>query len=260
MLRSSIICTRAAELIAVLEKLKNGFTFPPNGDTPQLRVSLARMKNKASKKELDPTHFRNVLCNLRLEFDDGLVHFGELQVHHREIRDFNEESHAHDAYEFFRTELGGSYGPVLNNTLERTILFLEEASGVPVLLSMLVLVFERHGQQAAAAKRTGQKAKADLPSTRMELYKIATRSAITKSLTQKRENGKSSEEIDDSSEAEYSKEINLADKMLSRVAVANMEAQLREFDVGHVEKVLTPFSDEYKLWKRLQKEGKLPLI
>ena len=245
-LRSSIICTSAEELIAVLEKLKKGFTLKaPDGDAPEFKVSLARMKNKANPKEIDPTHFRNVLCNLKLECG-GLVHYGELQVHHRQIRQYNEESHAHDVYEYFRTELGGSYGPVLNKTLERTILFLEEASGVPVLLSMLVLVFEMRGQKADAARREGQEVKANLPKTRMELYQMAIRGAIAKTLN------KNQKEAD----------IELADQMLSRVAVANMEAkQRREFNDSHVREVLEEqFPDEWQLWVRLQQDGELPLI
>jgi len=239
-LRSSIICTSAEELIAVLEKLKNGFTLlAPDGDAPELKVSLARMKNKANPKEIDPTHFRNVLCNLELECG-GLVHYGELQVHHRQIRKYNEESHAHDAYEYFRTELGGSYGPVLNKTLERTILFLEEASGVPVLLSMLVLVFEMRDQL-----------KANLPETRMQLYEMAIRGAIAKTLNKNQKENKDQNEAD----------IQRAKQMLLRVAVANMEdKQRREFNANHVREVLEQFPDERQWWDRLQHDGELPLI
>jgi hypothetical protein len=197
------------------------------------------MKNKANPKEIDPTHFRNVLCNLELECG-GLVHYGELQVHHRQIRKYNEESHAHDAYEYFRTELGGSYGPVLNKTLERTILFLEEASGVPVLLSMLVLVFEMRDQL-----------KANLPETRMQLYEMAIRGAIAKTLNKNQKENKDQNEAD----------IQRAKQMLLRVAVANMEdKQRREFNANHVREVLEQFPDERQWWDRLQHDGELPLI
>ena len=59
-----------------------------------------------------------------------------------DARAYNDTADAHGPYEFFRRVLGGAYGDALNQTLERTLLFMKEASGVPVMLSMLVLVFE----------------------------------------------------------------------------------------------------------------------
>tara|TARA_B110001452_G_C15148992_1_gene399921 strand:+ start:743 stop:958 length:216 start_codon:yes stop_codon:yes gene_type:complete len=39
----------------------------------------------------------------------GRQAFVEIQIHQRQIRAFNEEKHAHDHYDFFRSLLGGSY-------------------------------------------------------------------------------------------------------------------------------------------------------
>eukprot|EP00966_Prymnesium_polylepis_P054970 1270685-Prymnesium_polylepis.1 len=52
--------------------------------------------------------------------------FVELQVHHALVYAFNENAHAHGPYEYFRSILGGSYGPELNSLLERVIAFMEE--------------------------------------------------------------------------------------------------------------------------------------
>ena len=53
--------------------------------------------------------------------------------------------------------------------LERTLLFLDEVRGVPVLLSMLVLLF-KHRQEGSTEP---------LPKDRYELYEMATRLAAT---------------------------------------------------------------------------------
>ena len=88
----------------------------------------------------------------------GRVTFAELQVHHAAILEFNDESHAHDHYNFFRAKLRDSSGRELDAMLERTLVFFEEVRGVPVLLSMLVLVF------------MGGSDSQTLPASRLELY------------------------------------------------------------------------------------------
>ena len=64
-------------------------------------IELLRAKNKCSPKLLDPTRYRNVLCNVRMTVDGNSV-IVELQVHHRLVYDYNHDSDAHTPYEFFR--------------------------------------------------------------------------------------------------------------------------------------------------------------
>eukprot|EP00966_Prymnesium_polylepis_P290282 6705693-Prymnesium_polylepis.2 len=78
----------------------------------------------------DPTHFRNLLNNLKMTRRGRSV-FVELQVHHALVYTFNENAHAHSPYEYFRSVLGGSYGPELNSLLERVIVFMEEVFHTP---------------------------------------------------------------------------------------------------------------------------------
>eukprot|EP00966_Prymnesium_polylepis_P094783 2194515-Prymnesium_polylepis.1 len=113
-----------------------------------------------------PSRFRNILTNIILEYDGQTV-FSELQVHHRAIKQYNEASHAHDDYEFFRGLYEGSEKDV-DATLERAIVFLEEVKGVPVLLSMLVLLFKHRPAGSTEP----------LPADRFELYEMATRLAV----------------------------------------------------------------------------------
>ena len=89
-------------------------------------------------------------------------------MHHRAIRKWNDESHAHDHYEYFRSLLAGEYESGLDELLERTITFLDEVRGTPVLLSMLVLIFRFRQKQSDEA----------LPADRFELYMTAMRLAI----------------------------------------------------------------------------------
>lgn len=57
-------------------------------------------------------------------------------------RRYNEDAHAHAHYNFFRSLLSGAYSSGLDEMLERALLFLEVLSGVPVLLSLLVLILK----------------------------------------------------------------------------------------------------------------------
>ena len=81
---------------------------------------------------LDPTHFRNILNNVQL-IHGARITFVEVQVHHAAILLYNDRSHAHYHYEFFRALLGETYNKELDATLERAVLFFEEARGTPVL-------------------------------------------------------------------------------------------------------------------------------
>jgi len=157
-------------------------------------------------------------------------------VHHVAIFQYNEQSHAHGPYEFFRTILGGSYGDVLNRTIERTLLFLQEASGVPVLLSMLVLVFEER-QLASERGELGS-----LPASRIELYEHAIKAVLLRLYK------------------EDSRVRACALSMLSRVAVGTMMVKQREFDSNEVLGMLNGHDDELQLWLELQRREALPLI
>ena len=92
MLRSRVVCTKSAAMLHLVDLLVKGFEVETEGGEKAL-LEIARLKNKMGSD--DPTHFRNMLCNLKLSFR-GVVTFVEMQVHHRAILDHNETSHAHD--------------------------------------------------------------------------------------------------------------------------------------------------------------------
>ena len=118
-LRARVVCPNAAGMIALLSDLDKGVHCElEDGQSAQL--ALIRCKNKF--ETLDPTHFRNLLNNLKL-VSGGREAFAEVQVQHAEILRFNDAMHAHDHYNFFRSLLAGSYQEVLNEMLERTVVF-----------------------------------------------------------------------------------------------------------------------------------------
>ena len=92
MLRSRVVCTKSAAMLHLVDLLVKGFEVEIEGGQKAL-LEIARLKNKMGSD--DPTHFRNMLCNLKLSFR-GVVTFVEMQVHHKAIYDHNETSHAHD--------------------------------------------------------------------------------------------------------------------------------------------------------------------
>ena len=108
-------------------------------------LEVIRVKSKFGADQ-DPTHFRNLLNNLKMTVvcPDGATTratFAELQLHQRDILRYNDDEHAHDHYNYFRSLLANDYEQDLDKFLERTIVFLQEIQGTPVLLSMLVLLF-----------------------------------------------------------------------------------------------------------------------
>eukprot|EP00966_Prymnesium_polylepis_P315919 7299080-Prymnesium_polylepis.2 len=63
---------------------------------------------------------------------------------------YNDQCHAHDHYDYFRSLLGNKYGTDLDVALENVLTFVDEIRGVPVLLSLLVLIFSTGGQLRVA--------------------------------------------------------------------------------------------------------------
>ena len=91
-LRSRVVCTSGTAMLHFIELLAKGFEHEIEGGEKAL-LEIVRLKNKMGTD--DPTHFRNMLCNLKLSFR-GAVTFVEMQAHHRAILKHNDTSHAHD--------------------------------------------------------------------------------------------------------------------------------------------------------------------
>ena len=143
---------------------------------------------------------------------EGGAAFAELQVQHQTILKYNDDSHAHDHYDFFRVQLAASYGPTLDAMLRRTIDFMEEVAGLPVLLSLLVLIFKQRRESDPSP----------LPTDLFELYRVAVQLSVG----------------DDGAEA-----------VLRTLACANQLARRREFTSEDVGAALS--AEQLERWKGL---------
>eukprot|EP00966_Prymnesium_polylepis_P061656 1430701-Prymnesium_polylepis.1 len=236
MMRARAVCKSGPKLVRLQEMLMRGRTLEVEvgGQVWRVEIKCARNKNKfpITGDDFDPMHFRNILNNLTFLIGERSV-FVELQVHHKAIYSFNELSHAHDRFNYFRSELKGLYVTGLDQALERVFNLYEEASGVPVLLAMLVLVF---------GNRSGVDA---IPGSRLELYQLASRATIKKRC--------GDADAADGPVAE----------MVLRVAVrAHSTSKQRGFDGGLVAKALEPMGREaFARWNAMAAEAAgLPLF
>jgi len=133
-LRARLVCREASSIAALLESIetltdiwvnqgKTLWVRVPTGDlddngSPVIRrfavgLRLVRLKNKFARGNVDPSHFRNAVCNVEMtcrEVDNvHAAHVGrtsrimvEFQLHHADILEHNASAHAHAHYEYFR--------------------------------------------------------------------------------------------------------------------------------------------------------------
>jgi hypothetical protein len=165
----------------------------------------------------------------------------ELQSQHAMILNWNNASHAHDHYNYFRARMA-NYGAELDAMLESALLLFEEARGIPVQLSMLVIIFE-HAANGAL-----------MPTSRRELYQQATHGALRQRIRMQ-----GAEERTEAAGDEAFKEVL---DMLERVAVTAHAAEKREFrQDDHVRVALAVVPKQLLLWDNLLAEARgVPLI
>ena len=136
-----------------------------------IKITLMKLVNKYAER--DPTHFRQHTCTLKLQWR-GMSAYAEVEVHYVEIMKvgISNNSSAYEHYNFFREKLKGTVPEgELDELLEEKLIFLVDATGIPVLLSLLVLIFTSGGEDLTK-----------LPSNRIELYELGIESAIKKRL------------------------------------------------------------------------------
>ncbi|CAE7383637.1 unnamed protein product [Symbiodinium natans] len=182
-------------------------------------------------RDSDPSRFRNVLLNLELSCGD-ISHFVELQVHHKMILDFNEVSHAHDFYDYFRRELRNTYGKEMENSLnfmlEQRMQLFKEISEVPVLLSVMTMALLHSNQ---------------MPSNLFELYDMGLRNMVRSSLNQAQED-----------------EVAATWDMMQKVAVENHLRQKRIFTQHDVDVALSSSPELQKRWLTFVERADVPFV
>ena len=106
-LRCSIVVDKAKDVIYMLEKMKQSVSLKIDGKTYTLE--LIRAKNKFSVEFLTPSHFRNILLNVRVKVQGSQVAvFGEVQLKVQAILDKLEKWDSHAHYEYFRSLFEGN--------------------------------------------------------------------------------------------------------------------------------------------------------
>ena len=136
LLRARIEADTAADLDRVVTLLACGLS------TGGATLELVRLKNRC--KHATPSHFRFFLLNLQLTVEGKKLLVVEIQLHSRELLNYNNQAGSHVHYEYFRTELAGHFAKTLKRNLdfmvETRLTLFEEVARVPVLLSLLLVV------------------------------------------------------------------------------------------------------------------------
>lgn len=86
-IRARLVCSSGTQMKTFLKKIDKGYQTEIDGQ--KIKLNVARVKNKFSSKDSDPSRFRNVLLNLQLYCNEHF-HFVELQVHHKMILEYND--------------------------------------------------------------------------------------------------------------------------------------------------------------------------
>ena len=143
-----------------------------SGEAPAKVVTEIKLMHLVNNfEDLDPTHYRKAACCLKLSHKRMSI-YCELEIHFYEILQVGQSCDPAQHYNFFRKRLKGTVPEnELDMLLEEKLIFLVDATGVPVLLSLLVLIFTSGGEDLTK-----------LPSNRIELYDIGIESAVMKRL------------------------------------------------------------------------------
>ena len=208
MVRARLVCSDCRGQQSILDLIAMGFQTQIDGEN--CRLEVVRGKNKY--RDTDPTHFRNILLNLQLTLRGTVKMFVELQVHHKAILTYNDISHAHDHYNFFRSTLQASYGSQLNELLERMVVFFHSVCRNPVLYSVLIKVVADGEERGFSLDTLLQ----EFPATLYELYNMGIDAMLR----------------GDGVFGGDASSIAVAKRVLQSVAVANMVATRRQFSTG----------------------------
>ena len=174
-IQARLTCTSGDQMAQIGSRLLKGYTCEATG----LSLEVISLENTFS--DLRPTHLRNLTFALKLS-KGSMSTYAEVQVQHANIRKYHEDSDAKMHYEYFRSRVSTGTGTDddaaahVDLTLEKVLSFLIEAAAVPVLLSLLVLVFTTTGAAA------GEEDLDMLPQSSYQLYSMATQSAVVQRL------------------------------------------------------------------------------
>ena len=177
-----VTCNSADQCIKLLQRLQQGVELSLGGE-PSASLTLQSLTNKFTPETLHPTHLRNALCDMLLTVGEASVAV-IVRVEHNDLVRLFTEANFHLHYDFFWYRVLNMTQVAFDIKFETLLIFLVEAIGVPVLLSLLLLTYS--SKSASDASGGGSNAAEinldDLPQDRLQLYKLGIMSGIRKRL------------------------------------------------------------------------------
>lgn len=130
----TIVCTTSEQLLSLAKKLIGGFEKERDGE--MIRVRVIDIVNHFSPKEYHPAHVRDMIFYLRVDWDDQSVVF-KLEVAHADLVEEYNKFKVHYQYFWKLADSRLMTQREFDQKFEIRLVFLMEAIGVPVLLSLL---------------------------------------------------------------------------------------------------------------------------
>jgi hypothetical protein len=159
------------QCVTLLKTILQGAEFEVDNE-PTLLTPLS-LQNTFHPEALHPTHVRRATCHTLLSTRAGSIAVN-LVVEHRELAEQYEKQGYAAHYNYFCDRVLNLSQPIFDAKFETLLVFLVEAIGIPVLLSLLLLTYSSSGGEVIELE--------GLPPDRLQLYKLGIMSGIRKRL------------------------------------------------------------------------------
>ena len=163
---------QADQSLNLLKKLSEGVEIVM--DSEMLTLTMLSVRNTFNKDEMHPAHYRNAACHMLLTSSLGSIAV-LVDIEHETLLAHYKHSDYSQHYEFFvDRDLSSTSAAAFDQRFELLLVFLVEAIGVPVLLSLLLLSYASMSSSKDVLDLN------ELPDGRLQLYKMGILSGIRK--------------------------------------------------------------------------------
>ena len=193
------------QCIEVFRLLTRGVEAELNDDI--LILTLLELHNRYDTSKAHPAHVRNMSLHMLLTGEKIGSEPFVIIIEHDAIMDLYEENSLSVQYDFFWERVAILSKAEFESKLESLLVFLVEAIGVPVLLSLLLLTYSSTTSSQGITMDLNE-----LPDSRHELYKMGIFSGIKKRMALELKNeskkAQAAEAESAEKEAETEKDVN----------------------------------------------------
>jgi len=165
-------CSTGEQLVNLVKTLAKGVEVDFDGD--EATLTKQEINNTFNPDTMHPTHLRNVRLQMLFRHKGVAVCF-VIEAEHKDLRKYYVEMGYSAHYNFFMNRVNMPKGQ-FDTKFETLLVFLVEAIGVPVLLSLLLLCY------SLGSGGSGAISLEELPQDRLQLYKLGILSGIKKRL------------------------------------------------------------------------------